>query len=374
MVLRWSIVSILTGLLWSVSGCRSGQKASESDTEAVFTDNTSVKSQGNVGFCWAYAAVGMIEADFKRRTGREIDLSEEAIGFFHFAEQLKANMDSNLQNNEKKYLLHQGNFVQGRSQAMGSKAGFALIERWGLIPESQWTEKFSTADETSEKLRAIEQGFYALQYKLNSKQKSVQLNQIFSFLTSTEFTAVAPFKSTPPVDGFDNGSGQMNSVKYARDVIGFQASDYYDLIIAGTQSKPALESTLQRVKTTVASGRVVGLTISMPSGTDWGQRIVGTRFVGRGQPYNVEGAHVMIITDFRNSGGTFGPSVNVNQELAKPLDTGFQLKLKNSWGSQTGQNEFGQIVQTGLYDIDMGYLLDTLESKNGYMIFTFPRN
>lgn len=366
--------SLATVLLAIASGCRSGQKTSDAETEAVFTANTSVKSQGQIGFCWAYAAVGMIEADFKKRTGRDIDLSEEAIGFFHFAEQLKANMDSNLLKNETKFSIHEGNFVQGSSKSVGSKSGFALIERWGLIPESQWTEKFSTSDETSEKMRAIKQGFYALQNKLKGKQTSVQLNQIFSLLTSTEFTSPAPFISQPPVDGFDNGSGKMNAVKYAQDVIGFRASDYYDVWVEGAQSRPALESTLQRVKATLASGNVVGITISMPSDAEWNQRIVGTRFVGRGQPYTVAGGHVMIVTDFRNSGGTFGPSQSVNQELAKSLDSGFQLKLKNSWGSQTGRNEFGQIVKTGMYDMDLGYLVDTIGSKDGYVVFTFPRN
>jgi hypothetical protein len=80
MVLRWSIFSVLSCLLWSASGCRSGQKTLDAYTEAVFTDNISFESQGKIDFCWAYAAVGMIEADHKKRTGREIDLSEEAIG------------------------------------------------------------------------------------------------------------------------------------------------------------------------------------------------------------------------------------------------------------------------------------------------------
>ena len=85
MTLLWFCVGqfflfFLSCLLWSASGCRSGQKTLNAYTEAVFPDNTSIKSQGKIDFCWAYAAVGMIDADLKKRTGREIDLSEEAIG------------------------------------------------------------------------------------------------------------------------------------------------------------------------------------------------------------------------------------------------------------------------------------------------------
>jgi hypothetical protein len=350
-----------------MSACQQGTKTTESGASAVDIPNTSVKSQGVIGYCWAYAAVAMIESDYKKRTGRDIDISEEAIGFFHFAEQLKATMDRNLKTNRKDFLLYQGGFINGTSNAMGSKDAFALIERWGLIPESQWTEKFETEIDRDVALDSIKENFLALQEKIRGKQTVVQMNQIFEILTDGAFTKV------PPVDGFNNGSGQMNSVQYARNVVGFRPNAYQDVWIDRSNAASQLESSLQRVKQTLAAGNVVGLTISMPSTETWFQRIQGTRFVGLNQPFALKGAHAMVITDFKNSGGVFGPMPNVGEEVKKPIELELQFKLKNSWGSQAGVNEFGRVIQTGFYDMDLMYMTDVLKS-GGYVAFTFPAN
>ena len=79
------------------AACR---KETAADTSAVETANTSIKTQGQIGFCWAYAAVAMIESRYKQRTGKDIDLSEEALGFFHYAETLQSFMNSKLKRGE----------------------------------------------------------------------------------------------------------------------------------------------------------------------------------------------------------------------------------------------------------------------------------
>jgi hypothetical protein len=364
-----------------MSACKGDKQSSESGTSAVDTANTAVKNQGAIGYCWSYAAVAMIESDFKKRTGREVDLSEEAIGFFHFAEQLKATMDYNLSNDKEEFILTEGAFINGTSKKMGSKDAFSLIERWGLIPESQWNVKFE--DEIDKKLAisSIQEGFLELQEKIRGKQTSVQMNQIFEVLTKEAFPSI------PPVDGFNNGSGQMNAVQYARNVIGFRPNAYQDVYIDQANAQ-FLESTLERVKKSLADGNVVGITISMPADSEWGNRIRGTRFAGFGQPFALEGAHAMTITDFKNSDSVFGPVPDVEQEISKKIDSGFAFKLKNSWGSQSGRNEFGQVVRTGFYDMDITYISDALKSVHrivdrktgkttlysGYVIFTFPSN
>lgn len=349
------------------TACRQGTQTTESDASAVNIPNTSVKSQGVIGYCWAYAAVAMIESDFKKRTGRDIDLSEEAVGFFHFAEQLKAKMDDNLRKNKKDFSLIEGGFINGTSNALGSKDAFALIERWGLIPESQWTEKFETQIDKDFAIESIKENFLALQEKIRGKQTAVQMNQIFEVLTDGAFTRI------PPVDGFNNGSGQMNAVQYARNVVGFRPNAYQDVWISANYAFSSLDSTLQRVKKTLGDGNVVGLSISMPADSVWNQRIQGTRFVGLNQPFKLEGGHAMVITDFKNPGGVFGPMPNVGAEVTKAIDSGLQFKLKNSWGSQTGRNEFGQVIQSGFYDMDLTYITDVLKS-GGWIGFTFPSN
>lgn len=354
------------------SACKGDKQSSESGTSAVDTANTEVKSQGAIGYCWSYAAVAMIESDFKKRTGREVDLSEEAIGFFHFAEQLKATMDENLRTNSKVFKLTEGGYINGTSKKMGSKDAFALIERWGLIPESQWNIKFEDEIDKELAILSIEEGFLELQEKIRGKQTSVQMNQIFEVLTKEAFPSI------PPVDGFNNGSGQMNAVQYARNVIGFRPNAYQDVYI-DRGNVQLLESTLERVKKTLADGNVVGISISMPADSEWGNRIRGTRFAGFKQAFDLDGAHAMTITDFKNSDGVFGPVPDVEQEVSKKIDSGFVFKLKNSWGSQSGRNEFGQVVRTGFYDMDITYITDVLQSRyksgyGGFVIFTFPSN
>lgn len=372
-----SLAFIVAGLLLSTA-CMNGGKQGQSDTSTVDTANTSIKSQGVIGYCWSYAAVAMIESDFKKRTGRDVDLSEEALGFFHFAEQLKAAMDDNLKFNKTDFTLTQGGFINGTRKELGSKDAFALVERWGLIPESQWSVKFEDRIDTAIALDSIKENFLELQAKIQGKQTSVQLNQIFEILTD------GAFPSLPPVDGFDNGSGQMNAVQYARNVIGFRPGAFEDVWIDARNAKTELEGTLQRVKKTLADGNVVGISISMPSNSDWRQRIQGSRFLGFGREFALDGAHAMVITDFKNAGGAYGPVPNASEEVAKSIDSSLQFRLKNSWGSTTGINEFGQVIQTGFYDLDMAYVVDVLRSKYydkdgkfagyGFIGFTFPRD
>jgi hypothetical protein len=101
-------------------------------------------------------------------------------------------------------------------------------------------------------------------------------------------------------------------------------------------------------------------------------RILGTHFRGYGRKMALDGAHAMVITDFRNKGGTFGKAEEVQKEVSKSIESEFQLRLKNSWGSQSGINEFGTAVKTGYYDMDYLYLEDVVKS-GGLLLFTFSK-
>jgi hypothetical protein len=335
----------------------------ESDSSPSVVPVTPPRSQGQIGFCWAYAAVAMVESSYKKRTGMNIDLSEEALGFFHFAEQLKAGMDRNLSSGNSDYKLEEGNWFIFNNR-VGSKGAFELIKRWGLIPESEWSVKFENALNTKTSLDSIRKEFLNLQSRLRGQQVAVQFNQIFKILTENAFPSV------PPVDGFDNGSGHMDAVQYANNVIRFDTSVFEDIWI-DKGNKYELFSSLMRVKKALVEEDPVGFAISMPSSKDWKERIQGNRFLGFQRAFKIDGAHAMVITDFNDADKGFDQPLESSNEFSKEIGLGFRLRLKNSWGSETGVNEFGQVIDTGFYDMDLSYMLDVLDSEGGFVQFTF---
>ncbi|NBX16792.1 MAG: hypothetical protein EBR09_05445 [Proteobacteria bacterium] len=365
------VLPLVTMISLFSAACR---KESSAETAAVETANTSIKSQGQIAFCWAYAAVAMIESRYKVRTGKDIDLSEEALGFFHIAEKLQNVMDFKLQTGQmdavlfvhpdtgKPVTIADGVLEYGHiNKGMGSKGAFELVKRWGLIPESRWQVKFDDGAELMIKNFELEEKFLDLLKNISGKQRTVQANQIFKVLQSSVFPSI------PPVDSFDNGSGMMNAVQYAERVIKFDPSDFYDVKV---QSVQQLAEVLKQTKESLAKGLVVGLGIAMPDEKE--NRIVGTRFVGYGRAMKLDGGHAMVITDFKNKGGSFGRAEDVQKEVSKPIEQDFQLRLKNSWGSRSGVNEFGKKVQTGYYDMDYLYLEDVIKS-GGHVNFTFSK-
>ncbi len=64
--------------------------ANSSGLNTVDIPQTAVRNQGRFGICWSYGTIGLLESVFKNRTQKEVDLSEEAVVFFHMAEGLLA--------------------------------------------------------------------------------------------------------------------------------------------------------------------------------------------------------------------------------------------------------------------------------------------
>ncbi|MEI8026994.1 MAG: C1 family peptidase [Pseudomonadota bacterium] len=350
-----------TSVVFSI-GCRPAIQ-SDSQPQTFETPNTEIKNQGRIGFCWAYAAIAMIESDYKRRTGKDIDLSEESLGFFLLAEYIKQGGDQFLRT-ALSLPTTQPKIEEGSS----IPEAFSLIARWGLIPESQWSVKFDTDSEVNQAKDSIagewRQKVEAL--RINGSN-AVPFDDVVSILTKKAF------RTPPPFQSFDNGSGAMSAIRYAREVIGFNPNNYEFVTIDGAAGSSAFSSNIQRIKEVLSRGGVVGIELSMPaSDPSSASRIQGKRFIGMGMPFKIDGAHAMVITDFKNSNGNFGKSLNPMEEVAKPLEPGMQFQLKNSWGSQSGFNEFGAQVQTGYYEMDVMYLLDILQS-GGIFRLTFPR-
>ena len=79
---------LLAACVLSACGPTVENTNTQSKIDSVEIPQTPVENQNRIGFCWAYAAVGLIESDFKVRTGDTLQLSEEALGFYRMLEGL----------------------------------------------------------------------------------------------------------------------------------------------------------------------------------------------------------------------------------------------------------------------------------------------
>src|SRR5262245_55876546 len=84
----WFRLLLVVGVSAAFVGC--GQGIDSSATKSVEIPQTPVKSQNQVGFCWAYATTGFLESLMLKKNGQSVDLSEEAIGYYRMAEELVA--------------------------------------------------------------------------------------------------------------------------------------------------------------------------------------------------------------------------------------------------------------------------------------------
>lgn len=49
---------------------------------------TNVKDQAFLNYCWAYSNIGLLESNLIKKASIDIDLNEEALGFYRMAEEL----------------------------------------------------------------------------------------------------------------------------------------------------------------------------------------------------------------------------------------------------------------------------------------------
>jgi aminopeptidase C len=58
-----------SALMLNACGPQLDARNAKSSVDSVEIPQTPVENQDRVGFCWAYAAIGLIESDLKLRTG-----------------------------------------------------------------------------------------------------------------------------------------------------------------------------------------------------------------------------------------------------------------------------------------------------------------
>ena len=314
---------------------------------------TSVKNQGVVEFCWAYSAVGLIESEILKNSGTSYDLSEEYIGVMYLLEQVsKLGKDYRAgtigRGAYEEWLVHdvtEGGWTSTSKQLdqlyqdyftkFNMNGAFELIDKYGLVQESDWRVKISNEEEKYVFVSSIKRTFNNM---VKDPNKNLDPVDIFEELTDA---GLLPKLSATPLRPSSWNIKPLEQFSIA----------------AGANTHIAAEQAVTKLVQALDNGTAAVIEV----GVDWNR--IGLDFSPRLPAYhkdlerpvqprqfNLQGGHAMLVTEYKMrsdipSGKAFD---------ARDLD---YIKVKNSWGS--GINEFGREIESGgYYYLSWEYLRD----------------
>ena len=362
---RTLTVSLTAALMaLSSTACLRKHQPAVSKTETVEIPQTSIKNQFAMGLCWSYAALALIESNHKIRTGSELDLSEEALGYVRMRMEL-ADVARKYRNGDMpmeeitKWLdgkSLEGWFVRSPDSSPTLDA-MELIDKYGLVPENAWSTKFHSRDEIQMLKRAISDAFQVL---LSSSAPISDSN------LDAVMTADGAFHAAPPQAFIFEGK-QFSPQTFARQYLKFQSKDY---VLLSARSAADSRSLINATKKAMAAGFSIPVSfgVSMKnlksgffSAKDFEIKELDTNPEILSEIISLNGGHAVVATDFVNKGGREGalPQDELLREVAKPADELAYLKLKNSWGAHSSTTENGEDVRSsndGYYRMDYAYI------------------
>jgi hypothetical protein len=343
---------------------------SSSKLDTVEIGQTPIRNQMKVGFCWAFATTALMESRYKTRTGQDIELSPESIGFYRMAQGLHAAMQGKSVADVLALFVPGG--IEGYliKDTENSGDALALAETYGVVPESVWSFKFDTEEKHSSVIRALQGGLWKLVQRKLLRGKSpsdITLDEIIADVMTVD----GAFPSQPP-RAFDFANRHMTSVEFMHDFLQFQPSDYG---IQSVASDADFEKLIKSTKVSLAHR--VPVIIGFPVNIDL---LNGDTFSGKSAGSDVDitkhGGHAVLITDFINNGGKEGEITQpeITAAVDAPSSELSYVILKNSWGTEAKTNESGVVIRgskTGYYKMDREYLsLAAAAAKNDERVRT----
>lgn len=349
-----------------------GQPSQQSGTKTVEIPQSEIEDQMKVGFCWAYAGTGLVESEVKRQSGIQLNLSEEALGFYRMAEGLYY-WTQNLQGQELLSTIAQDTMQGWLLSSDEVPDTFKLISKYGVVPESAWNIKFTKSETTDKLVKAVRRAMNKKVFNATDTKK-ITVEEIIRDV----LLAPGAWPSEPP------RSFTFEAATYSP--LSFLAKLKFD---AGLFKPVTVETPADLTKLIAASKRALvrGLTVPLGFPVNF-DRLKADRFTGVGVNLNNhanffrDGGHAVLIDDFINVGGREGaiPLAEALTEFLKPPTDLDYLVFKNSWGKEAETNEAGIPISgslTGYYKMDYDYLkgsanLTTDESFKGILEIMVP--
>lgn len=338
--------------LFGIYACGPHHEVELSAIDSVEIPQTPVENQFRAGFCWAYAVLGLVESDYKVRTGRSLQLSEEALAFYRMLEELHV-LAQNLDSQELIQYLSTASFQGWVLKHDFFPDSFDLIEEYGIVPESAWNVKFKKPGEIE-----------AVETVIRRKMSELIFEKVDpSLITKEEIVekvllARGAWETEPP-RAFEY-QGKRYTPKSFLVKSGFEPLDFESVTVEKPEDVEAVIAATKR-----ALVRGISVPIGFPVHFD---RLKGDTFSGKGvdlrsaDNFFRDGGHAVLIDDFVNSGSREGalPLDELQEEFARPTEELSYFVFKNSWGKDAETNESGDLVsgsKTGYYRMDRDYLV-----------------
>jgi hypothetical protein len=348
--------------------------------------STPVKDQGGVGFCWAYATCGQIEA---LRDGQSVDLSEEWVGFWALYEQLLELAPTYFEKEIRRVEVKKGrplrNFLKKASAvkknvlnhlgvqfflhptegAPDMSVGTKIVKKYGVVPEEVFSYKIvGDPAATSVEQRIIQ----FINGTLRDPEKNSQfkkkdangqvlrgdngkvmpderalLEALARVFTLENLDASGPgCKACDLIEAHDQGFsywGQRYHPTEFLEALGFDPDQHETVVV----TESGFDRAVRGVEGALKAGRSVPIGLILMQGfreAVKGPGLLTPETCGANSPCRSAGGHAVLIV-----GRTTDASGKTNGFL-----------IKNSWG-YIGLNKAGQSSK----GIDSGYQILTLD-------------
>ena len=354
-------------VLLLISAFNSAQADFRAEQQAV--THTAIRSQGQVGFCWAYTLAGLMEGEAKKDKINVL-LSPEYLGFYHMYFQLQKHLSwfgvvvRHLdQNNQSAFEsvtqdAYERIYVRDRfyKQGEGNDEALALneLEISGAVPQEVFNFKLGTQ---------IKDQDFELKIKNFIKAKMLVAKNLDSFKTTdgngmneTLFEALAKsLDLTPPKpsDSFTFQGKSFTPKTFVTDYLKFDPGAFVQIAVTPAKQQRALNLIRDTLKANDAVP--IGFEVFMdpnPSGDNALKQAGKTgdfsnRFCPGGQCKQIDGGHEVL-------------GVNWTEDSKGNVTS---IIIKNSWGHQGGRNDRGQETredsESGFFILESDYLADS---------------